>query len=520
MATREKSQKVVIVGAGPVGSLAALYAASRGDDVELYELRGDLRDPSVSPLNFSKSINLAISERGINSMRCSNRPGFVEAVLKQSIPMYGRMIHGKNPMGKVWEEPQAYDVHGRFINAIDRTALNGVLLDELEKTPNVKLFFNHKLTGADFRNKKAWFEREDPNDPNMGAFKATSDNEDDDKTINVSRAPEVEVPFDFLIGADGAHSAARYHLMKYTRMDYKQEYIDVVWVELQIPPSEETNDFRISPNHLHIWPGREFMFIALPSPDKSFVCTLFAPASHFVALDRSPENLLEFFNTHFPGVCPELISPEALKQQFQTNPHLPIISIKCTPHHYESSAVILGDAAHAMLPFYGQGLNAGMEDVRILFEMLDSHGVYDNDTTTPGKPATEIATARAAALTAYSRERTPDAYAIIDLSYRNYLEMRWGVKSPLYRLRKAVEETLDAYVPRLGWATQYARVSFSNAPYSEVETATQRQGQILSRALTGLVFAVAGVSGMWLWRWHRARDLGGLMVRIRDVFGW
>ncbi|KAK2810683.1 kynurenine 3-monooxygenase, mitochondrial precursor [Emmonsiellopsis sp. PD_5] len=482
----ETKQKVVIVGAGPVGSLAALYAADRGDDVELYELRGDLRNASTTPLNFTKSINLAISERGINSMKQTNRSGFIDAVMKETIPMHGRMIHGKSKLGNLTEEPQAYDVHGRHINAMDRGRLNEILLDELEKTPNVKLFFNHKLTGADFKNKKAWFEQ-----------KRNNGNGSNSSGEATSRAPEVEVPFDFLIGADGAHSATRYHLMKYARMDYQQEYIDVLWCEFQIAPTADTNAFRISPNHLHIWPGREFMFIALPSPDKSFTCTLFAPSAQFAALEKAPtEDLLAFFNKQFPGVCPELIPPKALQEQFASNPHLPLISIKCSPHHFNSSAVIIGDAAHAVVPFYGQGLNAGLEDVRILFDLLDEHGVY--------KPSTSSTSTRlAAALAAYTAQRTPDAHAISDLSLRNYCEMRWGVTSPLYRLRKAVEEKLDRYVPGLGWSTQYSRVSFSNDRYSEVEKKAARQGVVLVRVLTttmGLVLGVGGVCG-WKLRW-------------------
>ncbi|KAL2001553.1 hypothetical protein VTN02DRAFT_1603 [Thermoascus thermophilus] len=480
MADVKRPHKVVIVGAGPVGSLAALYAASRGDDVEMYELRGDLRDPSTIPLNFTKSINLALSERGINSMRQSNRPGLVEKVMEQAIPMHGRMIHGRD-RGKLWEAAQAYDVHGRAINACDRGALNNALLDELDRTPNVKIFFNHKLTGADFRNNKAYFERRSPDDPAN------------------ARAPEVEVSFDFLIGADGAHSATRYHMMKYARVDYQQEYIDTLWCEFRIPPTEDGN-FRISPNHLHIWPGREFMFIALPCSDKSFTCTLFAPSSHYSTLESAPEKLVEFFDYYFPGVCPNLITPDDLREQFTTNPHLPLISIKCSPHHYGSNVVIIGDATHAVLPFYGQGLNAGLEDVRILFEFLDKYGVYDLQS----RDAEARKTLRAAAFQAYTDQRVPDTHAINDLSKKNYLEMRMGVKSPLYKFRKHLEETLDRYFPRLGWRTQYSRVSFSNERYSDVVKAVERQGRTLTLGLGTLVASLFALYGYLIWKYPRA----------------
>ncbi|EAU35501.1 conserved hypothetical protein [Aspergillus terreus NIH2624] len=477
-------QKVVIVGAGPVGSLAALYAAARGDEVEVYELRGDLRDPSTIPLNFTKSINLALSERGINAMRHSNREEMIHKVLEEAIPMHGRMIHGRDD-GKLWEAAQAYDVHGRYINAADRSTLNNALLDELERTPNVNLFFNHKLTGADFRANKAWFERRIPGE-------STSDR------------VEIQVNFDYLIGADGAHSASRYHMMKYARVDYQQEYIDTLWCEFRIPPTDD-GDFRISPNHLHIWPGKEFMFIALPSADKSFTCTLFAPAGHYARLKSSPQNLLESFDTHFPGVCPELITPKDLQEQFETNPHLPLISIKCKPHHFDSSVVIVGDAAHAVLPFYGQGLNAGLEDIRVLFEIMDKHGVYNPDISPEMRTLS-----RQAAFQAYTDQRIADAHAINDLSKQNYLEMRWGVKLPLYKLRKSIEETLDRYVPSLGWQTQYARVSFSNQRYSEVIKAVRRQGRLLGFGFISAI--VSGVAVVGILAWKRPREASVLSV--------
>ncbi|RAL11360.1 kynurenine 3-monooxygenase [Aspergillus homomorphus CBS 101889] len=482
-------QKVVIVGAGPVGSLAALYAAARGDEVEVYELRGDLRDPATIPLNFTKSINLALSERGITAMKQSNRDELTSRILADSIPMEGRMIHGRTD-GKLWEAAQAYDVHGRAINAVDRGTLNNAFLDELEKIPNVKLFFNHKLVGAEFRSNRAWFERRDPG------------------SSPYDKAAEVEVTFDLLIGADGAHSASRYHMMKYARVDYQQEYIDTLWCEFRIPPSPATNDFLISPNHLHIWPGKEFMFIAIPSADKSFTCTLFAPAYHYETLSTQPRQaLLEFFDTNFPGVCPDLISPEALHEQFTNNQHLPLISIKCKPHHYDASVVIVGDAAHAVLPFYGQGLNAGLEDIRTLFDILDRHGVYDNaagnhdgSADVGSQEQQRRREARGRALQAYTDQRAADTHAINDLSKQNFLEMRWGVKSPLYRLRKSVEETLVRYVPGLGWQTQYTRVSFSNQRYSEVVQAVRRQGQLLGLGLGAAALVVSLATGLLVFR--------------------
>lgn len=226
------------------------------------------------------------------------------------------------------------------------------------------------------------------------------------------------------------------------------------------------------------------MFIAIPSLDRSFTCTLFAPSSRFESLSSNPKKELEpFFNRYFPGVCPELISPSELQDQFTENPHLPLISIKCTPYHYKSNVVILGDAAHAMVPFYGQGMNAGLEDVRVLFDMLDGSGVYNDSHTDEN----ERKIRREKALAEYTNQRTPDAFAINDLALKNYEEMRSSVQSPLYKLRKYIEEKISVYFPRSGFRTQYTRVSFENERYSDVEKSVRRQARLL---LGGLVVAV------------------------------
>ncbi|KAK1752950.1 hypothetical protein QBC47DRAFT_404311 [Echria macrotheca] len=476
-------EKVIVVGAGPVGSLAALYAANRGHNVEIYELRSDLRDPSTTPLNFTRSINLALSERGINAMRHAGQPKLIDHVMGATIPMRGRMIHGRRPNGELYEEAQDYDVHGRSILAIDRGGLNKRLLDILEEMPNVTFFFNHKLVGADFRRNKAWFE----------VKKGT------DKTH------EIEVDFDLMIGADGAHSAVRYHMMKFTRMNYQQEYIDTLWCEFQIPPRDGPGSkSMISPNHLHIWPGHDFMFIAIPSEDGSFTCTLFAPAAYFEQLEADSTRIPAFFDKHFPGVT-GLISPPDLVSSFHQNPHLPLISIKCQPYHFSSSAVILGDAAHAMVPFYGQGMNAGLEDVRILFSVLDKHARIAIEAGSQSI----LVSQRELALAEYTAVRTPDAHAINELALQNYTEMRASVLSPVYRMRKSLEEWLSVYVPRLGWQTKYSRVSFGNERYSEVVAKSEHQGKVLVRALVGAVGLPLLTGGLVLYfRYRRAVEAG------------
>ena len=376
--------------------------------------------------------------------------------------------------------------------------------------PNVTFHFNHKLTGADFNQNKAWFERR--------RHKPTTDHAQNPtqpprSKLDEDRDPEIEVDFDLMIGADGAHSAARYHLMKFARVNYQQEYIDTLWCEFHIPPVN--SDFAISPNHLHIWPGGSFMFIAIPSLDKSFTCTLFAPASVFNSIAESvSSNLPSFFAQNFPGVSPELISKAELISQFSENPHLPLISIKCRPYHYKSNVVIVGDAAHAMVPFYGQGMNAGLEDVRVLFEFFDKYGLYSPSATASSSISKDL---REKALSAYTDFRTPDAAAINDLALRNYHEMSSAVTSPIYRARKYVEETINKYIPSVGWSTQYTRVSFGNERYSEVEKQAERQGRLLLESAGVLGIGVLGVVGLGLWRWQSLRSKGG---GLGGSFAW
>ena len=425
-------------------------------------------------------------------MRNASTPELVAGVLTETIPMKGRMIHGRSKTGGNFQESQAYDVHGRAIRAVDRGGLNKRILDTLDQLPNVKFFFHHKLVGADFKNNKAWFHR---------------------KTEFPDTPEEIEISFDLMIGADGAHSAARYHMMKFARVNYQQEYVDTLWCEFTIPPSK-TGNFRLSPNHLHIWPGGTFMFIAIPSLDLSFTCTLFAPSAFFAEIETSPETtLVSKFREHFPGVVNDLILEEDLLEQFKQNPHLPLINIKCSPHHFGSSVVIVGDAANAVVPFYGQGMNAGLESVRILFEHLDTHGVYSN---------ADVKVALASGLAAYTRQRAPDTHAIADLALRNYVEMRASVRSPFYKLRKAVEESFDKYFPRLGVATQYSRISFGNERYSVVEEKNRKQGLVLR--LVGNLLAAGAIFRLILivLRFVRgdssgAAKLRSLLERIRRI---
>lgn len=357
--------------------------------------------------------------------------------------------------------------------------------------PNIKLFFNHKLVGVDLTSHKIKLEIDLDS-------KAPLSSDD------LHRHKEIEDTFDLLIGADGAHSATRQYMMKQMCMDYAQFYIDTLWCQFTISSKSSLigsdyskPEYRMSPEHLHIWPGKEYMFMAIPSPGGEFVCTLFAPGNVYQELSKSPEVLLEFFQDKFPGVTPELITPTSIVHSFQKNPHLPLISVKCSPHHFRDCAVIIGDATHAMVPFYGQGMNAGLEDVRVLFETLDK-----ND-----DPSKSLSDVQRLALEKYSALRTVDTQAISQLALENYLEMRSSVKSRLYKSRKWLEEKLSLLFPSLGWATKYSRVSFGNERYSVVIEKTERQGIILVRMLGGI--GIISLSGLFwgIWRFKRLLDI-------------
>lgn len=227
------------------------------------------------------------------------------------------------------------------------------------------------------------------------------------------------------------------------------------------------------------------------------------PSKQFSELENDPSSIPDFFETRFPGVR-ELIPDDSLIDSFNTNPHLPLISLKCKPYHFESSGVIIGDAAHAMVPFYGQGMNAGMEDVRILFSILDKHAALDesNDPSSESS-ASSPQEQRSRALAEYSATRYPDAHAINDLALENYVEMRSAVLSRRYRLRKALEEFMSVHFPSFGWQTKYSRVTFSNQLYAECVRKSEHQGAALMRTFATLIsspFVATGVYFVYKYR--------------------
>ncbi|KAJ3561899.1 hypothetical protein NP233_g9909 [Leucocoprinus birnbaumii] len=486
----ERKRKAVVVGAGPVGCLAALALAKLGWSVEIYEGRPDLRLPSSKAASQQRSINLAISHRGIAALEAVN-PAAAQRFLQDAIPMRGRMIHTLS--GKL--DSQKYDRDGQWINSIDRALLNEGLLDEASASNDVQIIFNHKVTAVDFDQR----------------FITVQDN---------ASGLNSKVNFDFLIGADGSYSVTRRQLMRVVRMNYSQEYIKDEYIELKMPAGRDVDGlpvFLLDPNHLHIWPRHSFMLIALPNKDKTFTCTLFAPISVLDEI-RTPEAVVSWFHQYFPdALC--AIGEKILVKDFLNNPRCPLICTKSSPYHYKDRAILLGDAAHSMVPFYGQGLNCGLEDVRVLSALFAQKGVA---ATTPEDVVTSINDVDerlASALAYYSKNRHQDLVAICDLAMDNYVEMRHSVTTLAYLFRKTLDNilykfssprpiSLPSLVPLLsstpfttvdprGWLPLYTMVTFRpDISYATARRTAARQASILtSLQYSGiLLFGAAGAS--------------------------
>merc|ERR1712128_335508 len=424
----EKKKVVAIIGAGLVGSLEACYLAKRDTEVHVYEYRGDIRQMEHVA---GRSINLAMSVRGLGAL---GGVGLGEHVKKEyGIPMHSRMIHNRDGS----TNPIPYGKESQCIYSVGRRYVNEILLDAGDKYDNITFHFNHKLVKANLDKPELTFER--------------TDIEDESKKM-------VVINPDLVIGCDGAFSAVRKEMMKRPRFNYSQEYIPHAYMELSIPATGD--DFSMPPNYLHIWPRGQFMMIGLPNQDKSFTVTLFMPTATFENL-KDNTSLLDFFSTYFPDSIP-LIGVERLVSDYFSNRALPLVSVKCSPYHVGDKALIMGDAAHAMVPFYGQGMNCGMEDCLVL-----DNALADNETIR-------------GALQQFSTKRNPDAEAIVDLALYNYIEMRDLVNKTSFLFRKKFDNLLHWLFPSL-WVPLYTSVTFSRMPYRQCIDNTAWQDSILSR---------------------------------------
>ncbi|KAK3916302.1 Kynurenine 3-monooxygenase, partial [Frankliniella fusca] len=408
-------------------------------------------DPRLSTVAQGRSINLAMSRRARAALALVGLEG---DLLRHGIPMRARMIHG--PAGDTREIP--YDPRtNQCIYSVGRKFLNDILLSAAEKNPNVRLHFEHKMTGGDLDEGRIEFERRD------GGGGGT--------------AP-VEAVGDLVVGCDGAYSGVRRLFMKKPMFNFSQTYIEHGYMELRIPPASD-GEFAMPPNFLHIWPRGEFMMIALPNQDRSWTVTLFMPFAQFEAITTDRE-LLAFFERHFVDSLP-LLGEDALVRDFFRSKPQPLVSVKCRPYH-AGRTLLLGDAAHAMVPFYGQGMNAGFEDVRLLAGLMDALGGDEGDLP--------------AVLRRFSEHRNPDAEAICDLAMYNYIEMRDLVNRPSFLLRKKLDNALYALFPDV-WVPLYNAVTFSDMRYSECVRNRMWQDQVslIDTANSTVAFLISLISG-------------------------
>lgn len=429
-------RRVVIVGAGLVGSLLACYLGRRGYQVEVFERRSD---PRIASTERGRSINLALSERGLDALR---RIGLMEEVMAPALPMHGRMMHA--PDGTLTY--QSYSADGtRAINSISRGSLNESLLDAAERTAGVRVQFDARLTAVDFGASVATFE-----------------------VSGQSRS----VDYHALLGADGGGSAVRKALVDAGITTVDEDILQTGYKELHIPPVND--DFALDPDALHIWPRGGSMMIALPNPDRSFTCTLFWPKDDLTAL-VTEDQILAHFGAEYPDAVP--LMPD-LVPDYQQNPIGMLGTVHANRWHAHGNVGLIGDAAHAILPFFGQGANCGFEDVVELDRCLSETG---DDW--------------AAALPRYQDRRKVNAEAIAQLAKENFVEMRDKVNSKAFLVTRKLEHALERALPGT-YLSRYEMVSFTTIPYAEVIQRDTRQRRIvLASAAAAGVAALALVAG-------------------------
>lgn len=429
------TKNIGITGAGLVGSLLAIYLARRGYRVAVFERRGDMRKHS---LYSGRSINLALSNRGLRALA---EVGMAGQLNVNAIPMKGRLMHDLK--GELTFQP--YGKEGQYINSVSRAGLNMVLMDEAERL-GVEFYFDHRCTHVDFENTELTLQQ-------------------GNSTFHKR--------FDWIFGSDGAFSAVRLAMQLTDRFELSQHYIEHGYKELRIPP-DDRGGFRLEPQALHIWPRDSFMLIALPNPDGTFTCTLFLPFEGAVSFDslRSDAAVTAFFQQYFPDVLPLM---PTLVEDFRDNPTGSLVTVRAYPW-VKNRTTLIGDAAHAIVPFYGQGMNAGFEDCRVLNELLTTH---HEDWT--------------AAMHSFQQVRKPDADAVARLALDNFIEMRDLVGDENFLFRKKIEAKLHELYPEQ-WVPLYSMVTFrDDIRYSDAYAVGQKQKQIMDE-----VMQKPGLSMTWL----------------------
>lgn len=424
-----KKNRVAIVGAGLVGSLWAVYMAKRGYEVKVFDRRPDIRKLKIVQ---GKSINLALSDRGWRGLEGA---GIADAIRKVAIPMHGRMMHAVD--GTLTYQP--YGREGQAIYSVSRGLLNQTLMQCASEHENVHFSFQHRCKDVNLETNTVTF-------------------------FDEVEKREVSEQFDRVFGTDGAFSAVRSRLTRVDRYDYSQTYLDHGYKELEIPANAD-GTHQLDSNCLHIWPRGQFMMIALPNVDGSFTCTLFIPfeGEHSLANLKTPDAVRSFFQAHFADAVPMM--PELVEDYF-ANPDASLVMTKCYPWHYGDKVCLMGDAAHAIVPFYGQGMNAGFEDCTYLNQLLDEYG-DDFEKVFPE----------------YTRLRKPAGDAILELALANYIEMRDKTADKDFLLQKKIEARFSAKYPQK-WVSLYEQVSFSHTPYQDALRNGKRQQQIMDQVMS------------------------------------
>jgi kynurenine 3-monooxygenase len=430
-------KKIIIVGAGLVGSLWAVYMRKAGYKVVIYERRSDIRKAEISA---GKSINLALSARGWNSL---NAAGIKADIEKIAIPMSGRIMHSEE--GELTYQP--YGKKEEAIYSVSRGHLNAIMMDLAEEKGNSTIHYNHQCLNADLKNGKI--------------------------TLKNLLTDEIfEDQADVVFAADGAYSAIRYNSMqKVDRFNFSQFYVEDGYKELLLPAGKD-GSYQIEKNALHIWPRGRFMLIALPNEDGSFTCTLFMPYENhehaFNDLDTD-EKVDDFFKKVFPDfydMMPNLI------ENWHQNPLSSMSITRCFPWTMGKFA-LLGDSAHATVPFYGQGMNAGFEDCFVMWELYNKYGNWKET------------------FQEFQKIRKPDGDALQDLSLDNYYVMRDHVADKKFLLQKKIESKLHENYPDK-WIPLYSQVSFSTIRYSEAYKNGKKQEKIMKE-----IMKISNIEKIW-----------------------
>lgn len=432
-------KNVTIVGAGLVGSLLSIYLAKKGYKINIYERRADMRKTSMMA---GRSINLALSDRGWRGL---DGIGIADEIKKIGIPMYGRFIHHKDGSSAY----QPYGSDGQAIYSVSRAGINMKLMDLAEQQPNVQIHFDQRCASVDRHTLTSSFE--------------------DNNTKETTK-----IQSDLLFGADGAFAASRLNMqLQSDRFEYNQHYIDCGYKELNIPPGKD-GEFLLEKNALHIWPRGSFMMIALPNLEGNFTCTLFLPFEGEKSFEKlkTKEEVRQFFETEFPTATPLM---PTLIEDFLTNPVASLVTVKCFPWAFDDKIALIGDAAHAIVPFYGQGMNCGFEDCVVLNELIEKHN----------ENWPEI-------LDEYQILRKPDADAIADLAVANFVEMRDKTADPKFLLQKKIEASFSKKHPDK-WIPLYSMVTYT----PEIRYSKAMKEGVKQQAIMDKIMAMPDIELQW-----------------------